>query len=69
MKKNPARNTYLKKQVSKLLEKINNSIDVDKRLSNEDIIGSIAHCKMLIKTRNDYIKKLRLRKLLTCDIL
>ena len=50
MKKNPARNVYLKKRPSKLLEKINSSIDIDSRLYKEDIQGSIAHATMLIKT-------------------
>ena len=51
MKNSPARNTHLKKRPSKLLEKINSSIDIDSRLYNEDIIGSIAHTNMLIKTK------------------
>ena len=51
MKKSPARNVHLKQGPSKLLEKINSSIDIDSRLYNEDIIGSIAHAKMLIKTK------------------
>ncbi|PPR45240.1 MAG: Argininosuccinate lyase [Alphaproteobacteria bacterium MarineAlpha5_Bin8] len=51
MKKNPARNANLKKNASQLLEKINSSIDVDSRLYSEDIEASIAHCKMLIKTK------------------
>ena len=46
MKKSPARNVHLKKEPSKLLEKINSSITIDSRLYNEDIIGSIAHTKM-----------------------
>ena len=51
MKKNPARSSYLKKDPSKLLERINSSIDIDKRLYQEDIEASIVHCKMLIKTK------------------
>ena len=51
MKKNPARNFHLQKTPSQLLEKINSSIDVDSRLYKEDIEGSIAHTKMLIKTK------------------
>ena len=51
MKKNPARNLYLKQDPSKLLEKINSSIDVDSRLYKEDIEASIVHCKMLVKTK------------------
>ena len=49
MKKNPSRNIHLKKNPSRLLEKINNSIDTDHRLYKEDIEGSIAHAKMLGK--------------------
>ena len=51
MKKSPARSSYLKNNPSNLLERINNSIDIDKRLYKEDIDASIAHCTMLIKTR------------------
>ena len=51
MKKSPARNTLLKKGPSKLLEEINSSIEVDERLYKEDIEGSIAHTKMLAKTK------------------
>ena len=51
MKKSPARNVHLKKGPSKLLEKINSSIDVDARLYHEDITGSIAHTRMLIKAK------------------
>ena len=40
MKKNPSRNTNLKKSPSKLLESINNSIDVDQRMYKEDIARS-----------------------------
>ena len=52
MKKSPARNVHLKKGPSKLLEKINSSIEIDSRLYKEDIEGSVAHAKMLIKTKN-----------------
>ncbi len=51
MKKNPVRNVNLKKNASELLIKINSSIDIDARLYCEDIEASIAHCKMLIKTK------------------
>ena len=51
MKKNPSRNTHLKKNPSKLLGSINNSIDVDQRMYKEDIEGSIAHAKMLGKQK------------------
>tara|TARA_Y100001970_G_C14225799_1_gene855590 strand:+ start:959 stop:2344 length:1386 start_codon:yes stop_codon:yes gene_type:complete len=49
MKKNPSRNVHFSKGPSKLLEKINSSIEVDQRLFKEDIAGSIAHAKMLGK--------------------
>ena len=51
MKKNPSRNSNLQKKPSKLLEAINNSIDVDQRMYREDIEGSIAHAKMLGKQK------------------
>ena len=51
MKKSPARNLLLKKAPSKLLERINNSIDVDARLFQEDIEASVVHCRMLVKTK------------------
>ncbi|MDC0194734.1 argininosuccinate lyase [Alphaproteobacteria bacterium] len=51
MKKSPARNTHFKKKPSKLLEKINSSIETDQRLYKEDIEGSIAHTNMLMKTK------------------
>ena len=51
MKKNPARNDLLKKGPSKLLEKINSSIEIDARLYKEDIQASIAHAHMLIKIK------------------
>ena len=51
MKKNPARNVHLLKGPTNLLEKINLSIDVDSRLYKEDIEASIAHVKMLSKTK------------------
>ena len=51
MKKSPARNVHLKKGPSKLLEKINSSIEVDARLYKEDIQASIAHARMLMKTK------------------
>ena len=47
MKKNPSRNMHLKNGPSKLLESINNSIDIDQRMYKEDIDGSIAHATML----------------------
>ena len=51
MKKNPSRNVHFSKSPSKLLDEINASIDVDQRLFKEDILGSIAHAKMLGKQK------------------
>ena len=36
---------------SKIFEKIGASIDVDKRLFEEDILGSIVHTQMLVKQK------------------
>ena len=36
---------------SKIFEKIGASIDIDKRLFEEDILGSIVHAQMLIKQK------------------
>jgi len=40
-------NTRIKKDTSTLFQKIGSSIDVDKKLYKEDIVGSIAHVEML----------------------
>ena len=44
-------NTRVKKNTSSLFQKIGNSIDVDKRLFKEDIIGSVAHVEMLFRQK------------------
>tara|TARA_B100001057_G_scaffold98063_2_gene94833 strand:+ start:1411 stop:2802 length:1392 start_codon:yes stop_codon:yes gene_type:complete len=44
-------NTRIKKNGSILFQKVGNSIDIDKRLYNEDILGSIAHVEMLFKQK------------------
>lgn len=44
-------NIRIKKKTSLLYKKIGNSIDVDKRLYQEDIQGSIAHVEMLFKQK------------------
>ena len=44
-------NTRIKKNTSTLFQKIGNSIDTDKRLYKEDIMGSIAHVEMLFKQK------------------
>ena len=43
--------TRFNKTTSKIFEKIGASIDVDKRLFEEDILGSITHAQMLIKQK------------------
>ena len=64
MKKSPARNVHIKKGPSKLLEKINSSIDIDSRLYREDIFASIAHTKMLVKTK--ILKNTEGKKIIVC---
>jgi argininosuccinate lyase len=44
-------NTRIKKKTSKLFEKVGSSLDIDKRLYKEDILGSIAHVEMLFKQK------------------
>ena len=44
-------NTRIKKNSSTLFQKVGNSINIDKRLYNEDILGSIAHVEMLFKQK------------------
>ena len=41
----------MKLKPSKLLTEINASIEIDKKLYQQDINGSIAHCKMLVKRK------------------
>ena len=41
----------IKKNTSSIFQKVGSSIDVDKRLYKEDIIGSIAHAEMLFKQK------------------
>ena len=43
--------TRIKKKTSSLFQKIGSSIDVDKRLYKEDIVGSIAHVEMLFRQK------------------
>jgi len=43
--------TRFKNDTSKIFEKIGASIDIDKRLYEEDILGSIVHTQMLIKQK------------------
>ncbi len=63
MKKNPSRNVHFSKGPSDLLDTINSSIDIDQRLYREDIMGSIAHAKMLGKQK--IINKKEQTKLVT----
>ena len=44
-------NTRIKKNSSALFQKIGSSINIDKRLYKEDIMGSIAHVEMLFKQK------------------
>ena len=44
-------NTRIKKSVSTLFQRVGSSIDVDKRLYKEDIIGSVIHVEMLFKQK------------------
>ncbi len=44
-------NTRIKNNSSLLFQKATNSIDIDKRLYKEDILGSIAHVEMLFKQK------------------
>ena len=41
----------IKKSTSKIFEQIGASIDTDKRLFEEDILGSIVHTQMLVKQK------------------
>ena len=43
--------TRFSNQTSKIFEKIGSSVDVDKRLFEEDIFGSIVHTNMLVKQK------------------
>ena len=43
--------TRFNNQTSKIFEKIGASIDIDKRLFEEDILGSVIHTKMLVKQK------------------
>jgi argininosuccinate lyase len=47
----------LKNPISKIFEQIGASIDTDKRLFEEDIVGSIAHTQMLTKQKIIHNKK------------
>ena len=44
-------NTRVKKNTSTLFQKVGSSIDIDKRLYQEDIKGSISHVEMLFKQK------------------
>ena len=60
-KTNKVWGTRMKSKPSELLTKINASIDVDKELYQQDLNGSITHCKMLAKQKiikSDISKKI-----------
>ena len=44
-------NTRITKNISNLFQKIGSSLDIDKKLYKEDIVGSIAHVEMLFKQK------------------
>ena len=44
-------NTRVKKKSSSLYKKVGSSIDLDKRLYKEDIMGSIVHVEMLFRQK------------------
>ena len=44
-------NTRIKKETSSIFQKVGSSINIDKRLFKEDILGSIAHVEMLFKQK------------------
>ena len=48
--------TRIKKQTSNNFKKVGSSINIDKRLYKEDIIGSMAHIDMLYKQKIISIK-------------
>ena len=50
--------TRFKNPTSKIFEQIGASIDIDKRLFKEDILGSIIHAQMLVKQKIIDRKKL-----------
>ncbi|MDA8836664.1 hypothetical protein N9N47_00735 [Candidatus Pelagibacter bacterium] len=41
----------IKKDASTLFQKVGNSIDIDKKLFQEDILGSIVHVEMLFRQK------------------
>ena len=41
----------IKKDISPLFQKVGNSLDVDKKLFKEDILGSITHVEMLFRQK------------------
>lgn len=56
-KKNSVWGTRMNKVVSSVLQIANSSIEIDKRLFQEDINGSIAHCTMLAQQKIIDVKK------------
>jgi len=72
-------NVRFKKSTSKIFEQIGASIDVDKRLFEEDILGSIVHAQMLVKQKIinnkkgrkiiNGLKKIRLKLLVLMQVI
>ena len=50
----------IKKDASNLFQKVGNSIDIDKKLFQEDILGSIVHVEMLFRQKL-FLLKLRIK--------
>jgi len=46
----------IKKDASTLFQKVGNSIDIDKKLFQEDILGSIVHVEMLFRQKLFHLK-------------
>ena len=44
-------NTRIKKRTSTFFQKIGGSLEIDKKLYKEDIMGSIVHTEMLFKQK------------------
>ena len=47
----PIWRSRVKKDASTLFQKVGSSIDIDKKLFKEDILGSIVHVEMLFKQK------------------
>ena len=57
--------TRIKSKTSSIFQKVSSSIDTDKRLFKEDILGSLAHVEMLSKQK---IISSKVKKFFICEI-